>query len=1241
VFSPIRGVRRWAVAGLVFGASLLLGVGSAGSVYKPGIPPAVDPGTPTFTGSPTPVPRESVPVEASQDVLRKIHNADVEAGGAFSSDDTPNLFTRGRALYMFTHNPAPIGFAGGWAYRERPSDSNQSLYTITVGDAPLTEDTAQRRQYPSHWSSVHTATGLTVGQRKFITHDNVAVTVLTIRNTGTSPATLAVTATSPLTTTASADGTELTGTIATRYQLTTIRPRFSGDGMTVSGTSLTRAVTVAPSEAFTLKVQLGAIATELPDSSREYERYRGLDAEAAFRAHLRDYNRWWADNVPYIDVPDQNVKKMSYYRTFLNRFNLVDANVPGNDYQFPVSIEGVLGYNNAIQLTQPMHLQDLKWFRDPVYAYGNWLTSGETSKCAAFIDNPGSFSWGNTYEQYIAREGWNAYKVYGGDLPIVRNFAKYAECDVKGQLDKYDSNGNKLIEYNVGFLTGNDADTPTFHWAQFRGVPTRQDRAESAFWYSGAKAAADAYRLLGDTAKAAELDSLAEEIKQAILTRLWDDGPVDVPPPTPQPATRTTGQAGFGNAIQLNGGAPNRFVQMPAGIVSGLTDFTIATWVNRASTTGQTWARVFDFGTGTQANMFLTVNAGGAGLRFAITTNGGGAEQRITAAPQLPTGWHHVAVTKSGTTGTLWLDGAPVGTNTSLTLSPSSLGQTANNWIGRSQYADPLLNATVDDFHIYDRALTQAEIQSLLASPGGTTGGGNVAWYRFDEADGVTAVDSSGNGRDATVATPLVGPSAGHVFKHRLLANDELVAWKDQQNFTPFIEGLVPNTDDYKLALRFYADRDEYPIMPFYTANQSDKAWASANGIPGTNNFSNINSTLQGQLFARALREYPSEYITQDMYRKLLEWLTWVQYINGDNRFPDNNEFFFGWNPTTQTLGRSFIHHNILGAFNFMIVDDIAGVRPRLDDVIELWPIDVGYDRFMVNNLRYHDRDLTVVWDKPDGTRHYRQTPEGYSVYLDGRRAFTVSDLAHVTWSAATGDVQVLDGSATQVLFRTSQKLSRASDVSLVDNDRAVDMFQRAGVDLSRPGRRPTNLAVGKAVSASFTTTTPALRATDPRHAVDGFTISGLPSSGPGGQARPGYVAPNTIWGACHTGRPACGNGSASTEEWFEVDLGAPARVDGVRLYFFSDKAYNTQSTGGGNTYREPSAYTVQYFDGTSWRDVPSQTRSPATPLPNFNQVAFPVVTTQRVRVLMTRTGDYGIGLKEIQVLTGLRPRSP
>ena len=105
----------------------------------------------------------------------------------------------------------------------------------------------------------------------------------------------------------------------------------------------------------------------------------------------------------------------------------------------------------------------------------------------------------------------------------------------------------------------------------------------------------------------------------------------------------------------------------------------------------------------------------------------------------------------------------------------------------------------------------------------------------------------------------------GKVFKQRDIARDALVPWKDQQNFSPFTEGVVPNTDNYKLALRYYADKAEFPIMPSYTANQRDKADAVASGRGGSNNFSNINSTLQAQLYSKAIREYPSQYITPDM----------------------------------------------------------------------------------------------------------------------------------------------------------------------------------------------------------------------------------------------------------------------------------------------------------------------------------------------------------------------------------------
>ncbi|HZM79852.1 MAG TPA: LamG-like jellyroll fold domain-containing protein [Candidatus Limnocylindrales bacterium] len=205
-----------------------------------------------------------------------------------------------------------------------------------------------------------------------------------------------------------------------------------------------------------------------------------------------------------------------------------------------------------------------------------------------------------------------------------------------------------------------------------------------------------------------------------------------------------------GSALRLNGST--EYVSLPAGVVSGLTgDFTICAWVNPGAVS--TWSRVFDFGANTGRYMFLTVNSGG-GPRFAITTSGNGAEQRLSGAGQLPLNtWTHLAVTGSGTTGTLYVNGVAVATNPAMTLRPSDLGATANNWIGRSQFADPLLNAAVDDFQIYNRGLDAAEVAALAA---GQPGSGNVASYAFDEAGGADVLDASGNGRNATVISPPI-----------------------------------------------------------------------------------------------------------------------------------------------------------------------------------------------------------------------------------------------------------------------------------------------------------------------------------------------------------------------------------------------------------------------------------------------------------------------------------------------------
>ena len=166
-----------------------------------------------------------------------------------------------------------------------------------------------------------------------------------------------------------------------------------------------------------------------------------------------------------------------------------------------------------------------------------------------------------------------------------------------------------------------------------------------------------------------------------------------------------------GNAIDLDG--VDGYIGMPAGILEQIEDFTIAAWVKLDA--AATWSRIFDFGAGTGANMFLTSRSGSGSLRFAITTSGAGGEQQINSAGGLETSvWKHIAVTLSGNVGILYVDGSEVARNEEMTINPSSLGYTTANTIGKSQYAaDPYLDGQIDDFRIYNRPLSVEEISGL------------------------------------------------------------------------------------------------------------------------------------------------------------------------------------------------------------------------------------------------------------------------------------------------------------------------------------------------------------------------------------------------------------------------------------------------------------------------------------------------------------------------------------------------
>src|SRR5262249_18361621 len=126
-------------------------------------------------------------------------------------------------------------------------------------------------------------------------------------------------------------------------------------------------------------------------------------------------------------------------------------------------------------------------------------------------------------------------------------------------------------------------------------------------------------------------------------------------------------------------------------------------------------------GRNTNRYAFITPQNASGVMRFTITSNSIAGEQHLDAPGSAPVGaWTQVAVTTDGSRGILYVNGTPVVTNTSLTLTAPAIAPT-NVWFGRSPFsADPYFNGQIASVRLYGRVLAPSEIvapQPRITSP--------------------------------------------------------------------------------------------------------------------------------------------------------------------------------------------------------------------------------------------------------------------------------------------------------------------------------------------------------------------------------------------------------------------------------------------------------------------------------------------------------------------------------------------
>ena len=161
-----------------------------------------------------------------------------------------------------------------------------------------------------------------------------------------------------------------------------------------------------------------------------------------------------------------------------------------------------------------------------------------------------------------------------------------------------------------------------------------------------------------------------------------------------------------GQAMVFDG--TNTVVTLPPNVATN-NAFTFAAWINWGG--GVNWQRIFDFGNSTTHYMFLSPSSGSGTLRFAIAN--GGSEQRVETSALAQNQWQHVAITLSGNTARLYVNGVLAASNTGMSITPASFAPRINR-LGKSQfYADPLFNGLMDEVLITDYALSAAQIAAL------------------------------------------------------------------------------------------------------------------------------------------------------------------------------------------------------------------------------------------------------------------------------------------------------------------------------------------------------------------------------------------------------------------------------------------------------------------------------------------------------------------------------------------------
>ena len=141
---------------------------------------------------------------------------------------------------------------------------------------------------------------------------------------------------------------------------------------------------------------------------------------------------------------------------------------------------------------------------------------------------------------------------------------------------------------------------------------------------------------------------------------------------------------------------------------------------------------------------------------------------------------------------------------------------------------------------------------------------------------------------------------------------------------------------------------------------------------------------------AATIRDNQDPLIGPEHFYSLLANYTVAQFRDQIITFPWTGEYYNGETAKWRTNERDYNHSTYID----IIIADMAGLRPREDDILEVHPL-IASDMkgFLLDGVRYRGHDITIAWNASGSGTESPDGIEGLRIYADGKLVRHTEDI--------------------------------------------------------------------------------------------------------------------------------------------------------------------------------------------------------------------------------------------------------